>query len=233
MQCCAIHARGAWLVGHNELQGVWKQAVEEVGFTARVDVKHGLPHELHTAGRICDILYTPNNENLMGVTPILADVSLTHPCIKNAVDRDQWGTYQGKKLSQRAQFKNLQHAWSENVHIIVPFVSDTLGSMSGESVAMLCLFAWCQAEREAGFFAESWGDGAGTDNGASVLVEASKRAFCRWDARLTLAVWRATAARATGPGVRVVKNRGSRRNGPALFPEMGVFAPPSPFLKNV
>ena len=53
------------------------------------------------------------------------------------------------------------------------------------------------------------------------------------DARLTLAVWRATAARATGPGVRVDKNRGSRRNRAALFPEMGVFAPPSPFFKNV
>ena len=41
--CCAKHVRGAWLVGHNEVQGVWKQAVEEAGFTARVDVKHGLP----------------------------------------------------------------------------------------------------------------------------------------------------------------------------------------------
>jgi hypothetical protein len=212
---------------------VWKQAGEEAGFTARVDVKHGLPRELHTAGRICDILYTPNNQNLRGVTPILADVSLTHPFIGNAVDRDQWGIYQGNKLSQRAQFKSLKHAWAENEHVVVPLVSDTLGSMSGESAATLCLFAWCQAEREAEFFVEDWGDGAGTDNGASALVEASKRAFRRWDARLTLAVWRATAARATGPGVRVVKNRGSRRNGAALFPELGVFAPPSPFFKNV
>jgi len=65
------------------------------------------------------------------------------------------------------------------------------------------------------------------------LVEASKRAFRIWDARLTLALWRATAARATGPGVRVVKNRGSRRNGAALSPEMGVFACPSPFFTNV
>jgi len=89
------------------------------------------------------------------------------------------------------------------------------------------------AEREAEFFVEDWGDGAGTDNGASALVEASKRALRRWDARLSLAVWRATAARDTGPGVRVVKNRGSRGNGAALFPEMGVFAPPSPFFKNV
>jgi len=102
VQCCAKHARGAWLVGHNEVQEMWKQAGEEAGFTARVDVKHGLPRELHTAGRICDILYTPNNQNLRGVTPILADVSLTHPFIGNAVDRNQWGTYQGKKLSQRA-----------------------------------------------------------------------------------------------------------------------------------
>ena len=29
---------------------------EEAGFTARVEVKHGLPRELHTTGRICDIL---------------------------------------------------------------------------------------------------------------------------------------------------------------------------------
>jgi hypothetical protein len=58
---------------------------------------------------------------------------------------------------------------------------------------------------EAEFFVDDWGDGAGSGNSDSVLVEASKHAFRRWDARLTLAVWRATAARATGPGVRVVK----------------------------
>ena len=80
---------------------------------------------------------------------------------------------------------------------------------------------------------EDWGDGAGTGTGASALVDASKRAFRRWDARLTLAVWRATAARATGPGVCFFKYRELRRNGTALFPEMGVLAPPSPFFKNV
>jgi len=119
------------------------------------------------------------------------------------------------------------------VHVVVPFVSDTLGSLSGESAATLCLFTWCQTKREVEFFVEDWGGGNGTDNGAGALVEASKRAFRRWDARLTLAVWRATAARATGPGVRVVQNRGSLRNGAPLFPEMGVFAPPSPFFKIV
>ena len=105
--------------------------------------------------------------------------------------------------------------------------------MSGESAATLCLFAWCQAEREAEFFVEDWGDGAGTDNGASARVGASKRAFRRWDTRLALAVWWATAARATGPGVRVVKNWGSSRNEAALSLEKGVFAPPSPVFKNV
>jgi hypothetical protein len=104
--------------------------------------------------------------------------------------------------------------------------------MSGERVVTLCLFAWCQAVLEAEFFVEDWGDGAGADNGANALVEASKRAFHRWDARLTLAVWRATAARATGPGVRVVKNWGTRRNGNAPFPETGVFAPSAPFYNN-
>ncbi|KAJ1484607.1 hypothetical protein T484DRAFT_1796656 [Baffinella frigidus] len=73
----------------------------------------------------------------------------------------------------------------------------------------------------------------GAENGTNALVEASKRAFHRWDARLTLAVWRATAVRATGPGVRVANNRRSRRNGAALSPETGVFAPPSPFYTNV
>ena len=80
---------------------------------------------------------------------------------------------------------------------------------------------------------EEWRGFAGTGNGSSVLVEASKRTFRKWDARLTLAGWRATAARATGPGVRVVQNRGSCRNGAALFPEMEVFVPPSSFLQNV
>jgi len=46
-QCCAKHARGARLVGHNEVQGECKQAGEEAGFTAGVDVKHGHPRELH------------------------------------------------------------------------------------------------------------------------------------------------------------------------------------------
>ena len=96
----------------------------------------------------------------------------------------------------------------------------------------LCLCAWCHTGREAGFFVEDWGDGAGADNGTSVLVEAPKRAFHRWDARLALAVWRATAARATGTSARVVNKRGSRRNGAALSPETGVSAPASPFHTN-
>ena len=73
---------------------------------------------------------------------------------------------------------------------------------------------------------EDWGVGAGADNGNSALVEASKRALHRWDARLTSAVWRATIARATSPGVRVAKKRGSRRN------ETGVFAPPFSFYND-
>ena len=210
------------------MQAVWKQAGEEAGFTARVDAAHGLPREFHTTGRICDILFTPDHQNLRGLTPILADISLTHPFVGNAVDREQWGTYQGKGLCQRAQMKRLKHAWAESDHIVVPFVSDTLGSMTGESAVTLCLFAWCQAVQETEFFVEEWGDGAGADNGNSALVKASKRSLRRWDARLTLAVWRATAARATGIGVRVAKNWGSRRNGSATFPQTGVFAPPSP-----
>jgi hypothetical protein len=232
VQCCAKHARGAWIVGHNAVQAVWKKAGEEAGFTARVDVAHGLPRELHTAGRICDILYTPDHQNLRGMTPILSDISLTHPFIGNAGDREQWGIFQGKGLCRRAQMKRLKHAWAESDHVVVPFVSDTLGSLSGESAVTLCLFAWCQAVLEAEFFVEDWGDGVGTGNGDNALVEASKHAFRRWDARLTLAVWRATAARATGPGVRVVKNWGFRRSGTAPFPEMGVFAPLSPFQNN-
>ena len=85
---------------------------------------------------------------------------------------------------------------------------------------------------ETEFFVEDWGDGVGADNDNSALVEASKRALRRWDARLILAVWRMIAARATGPSVRVAKHWGSRRNRAAIFPETGVFAPPSPFYKN-
>ena len=78
LQCCAKHTRGAWLVGHNAV-AEWKQAGEEAGFTARVDAAHGLPREFHTTGWICNILYTPDHQNLRGLTPILADISLTHP----------------------------------------------------------------------------------------------------------------------------------------------------------
>ena len=98
---------------------------------------------------------------------------------------------------------------------------------------MLFLFAWCHAVQETEFFVKDWGDGAGAENGNRALVEASKRAFLRWDEYLTLAVWRATAVRATGPGVRIVKNWGYRRSRGVLSPEMGVFAPPSPFFENM
>ena len=50
--------------------------------------------------------------------------------------------------------KRLRHAWAENDHIVVPFVSDTLGSMTGESAVTMCMFAWCQAVQETGFFVE-------------------------------------------------------------------------------
>ena len=85
--------------------------------------------------------------NAGALTPIQVSRALryyhaTHPFIGNAVGRDRWGTYQGKNLSQWAQFKSLKHAWAENVHVVVPFVSDTLGSMFGECAATLCLLAW-------------------------------------------------------------------------------------------
>ena len=135
-------------------------------------------------------------------------------------------------LCQRAQIKRLKHAWAESDRIVVPFVSDTLESMTGGGAVTLCLVAWCQAVREMMIFMEDLGGGTGADNGNSALVEAFERALRRWDARLKSAVWRATVARATDPSVRVAKNWGSRRNGAATFPETGVFALPSPFYNN-
>jgi hypothetical protein len=73
-------------MGHNAVQAEWKEAGEEAGFTARVDAAHGLPREIHNTGRICDILCTPDHQNL---TPILADISQTYPCVGNAVNREQ------------------------------------------------------------------------------------------------------------------------------------------------
>ena len=55
-------------------------------------------------------------------------------------------------------------------------------NISRESAVALFLLAWWQAVLEAAFFEEDWGGGVGADNG-----EAQKRAFHRWDARLTLA----------------------------------------------
>ena len=114
------------------------------GLTARVDVAHGIPRELHNTGRICDILFAPDHQNLRELTPILADISLTHHFVGNAVDREQLDTHQTKSLCQRAQMKCLKHAWAESNPIVVLFVSDTPGSMSGESAMSLFLFAWCQ-----------------------------------------------------------------------------------------
>ena len=130
VQCCAKHTRGAWLVGYNAVQAVWKQAGEEAGFTARVDVKHGLPRDVPTTGRLRHSLH-PRSQNLRGLTPILVDVSLTHPFVGNAVDREQWDTYQGKGLCQRAQMKRVNHAWAESDHIIVPFVSNQCRTRRG------------------------------------------------------------------------------------------------------
>jgi len=69
--------------------------------------------------------------------------------------------------------KRLKHAWLENNYSVLPLVSNTLGSMTGESAMTLCLFAWCQAVQETECFVEDWGDGAGTDNVNKALVEAS------------------------------------------------------------
>ena len=85
MQCFAKHTRGAWLVGHDAVQAVWKQAGEEAGSTARVDVAHGIPREFHTTGRIFGSLFTPYYSNLRGVTSILAEISMTHPFVRNAI----------------------------------------------------------------------------------------------------------------------------------------------------
>jgi len=67
--------------------------------------------------------------------------------------------------------KRLKHAWAENDHVVVPFLSDTLGILSGESAVTLCLFALCQAVLEAEFFVDDRGDGVGTGNGDDALVE--------------------------------------------------------------
>ena len=73
---------------------------------------------------------------------------------------------------------------------------------------------------KAEFFVDDGGDGAGVDTGTNAL-EAAKRAFHRWEARLPLAVWRATAA-----------NRGPAGMELPPFPETGVFAPASPFYNK-
>ena len=64
VQCCAKHTRCAWLVGHNAVQAVWKQAEEEAGFTARVDVAHGLPRELHLGMRSTGSCGVPTRERV-------------------------------------------------------------------------------------------------------------------------------------------------------------------------
>jgi len=149
---------------------------------------HGITRDVHTTCRICDIIYIPDYQNLRGLTPILTDISLIHPFVENAVHRKQWSTYLGKGLCQQAQMKLFKHVWAASNHIVVPFVSDTLGSMTGKSAVSLCLFAWCQALQETEFFVEDWGDGAGADTGNSALVDVSQRVLHRWDSRLTLAV---------------------------------------------
>jgi hypothetical protein len=99
--------------------------------------------------RICEILFTPDHQNRWGLTPIVADISLTHPFVGNAVDREQWDSLPTRERDcQRAQVKRLKQAWAESSPIVVPLVSDTLGSMTGKSAVTLCLFAPCRAVKE-------------------------------------------------------------------------------------
>jgi hypothetical protein len=173
VQCCAKQTRGAWLVGHNAVQAVWKQAGEEAGFIAQFDAVQGLSREfLHHRQDLRYSLHSRSSESA-GLTPILADISMTHPFVGNAVNREQGATYQGKGLCHKVQMKRLKHAWAKSDHTVVPCVSDALGSMTGESAVTLC-----QAVQEMECFVEDWGDGAGADNGNSALVEASKPMGC-------------------------------------------------------
>ena len=80
----------------------------------------------------------------------------------------------------------LQSTWAENEYGVVPFVSDTLGSMSWESAATLRMFVWCHARLEAELFVKDWGDVDWANHGASALAEALKRSFRTWDARRSL-----------------------------------------------
>ena len=73
--------------------------LQDLPFTTRGDAAQGLSQESHTTGSICDILCSLDHQNLRGLTPILADIPLTHPFVGNAVNREQWGTHQGKGLS--------------------------------------------------------------------------------------------------------------------------------------
>ena len=69
---------------------------------------------------------------------------------------------------QRAQIKSLDWKLPKRAK----HVSETLGSMPGESAEMLCLVYRCRAGLGAEVFVEDCGDDAGADNGASALVEA-------------------------------------------------------------
>ena len=91
----------------------------------------------------------------------------------NAVDRERWDTYQGQGLCQRVETTRLKHARVESDHIVVPFVSDTMGNMAGDSAVWLCLFACCQAVQETESFVKIWGDGTRADNGNCALLGAS------------------------------------------------------------
>ena len=66
---------------------------------------------------------------------------------------------------------------------------------------------------------------------AGVDDSGSHPSFCKLERQV--ACDQGQLVKTPGPGVRVVKNQGSRRNEAALSPEMGVFTPPSPFFKNV
>ena len=62
----------------------------------RADAAHCLPREFHTTGRICDISYTPDHQNLRGLAPILADISLTHPFVGNVVTGSRGAPTRGR-----------------------------------------------------------------------------------------------------------------------------------------
>ena len=97
---------------------------------------------------------------------------------------------------------------------------------------MLC-FAHCQALRTVDFCGGNPGAAVGSAGGDDPVGALTRANYHRWFAKLTMAIWRAMALRARGPGLRASRARQAPRPSGPAFPDGAVWDGGHPLVFDV